>query len=458
SKASLAIFNREASNTIDGQFNGQLKIPTISSKKYKKTHVEVIQPDIKTYRYMFEKLKDKSDGLDEQIEFLGDRVGQQFELKEGCEDPSKPSQVDEFIAVGRVCCDATEGKLNASSVLLETSREISHGKRIPMDLGGIKDYSLFPGQIIAIQGINTTGKMIVAEKIIMPSFPPPLVRDEEALYKCNYEKNTKGEPIDIFIAAGPYTLDEDLSYQPLNEFIQSCTENKPDVLIMMGPFVSEKHPMIIRGESDVSPEQIFEEQVSQRIRELMKTSPHTHVILIPHAHDLIHDYPLFPQPKIDTSKLGLEKVQSMSNPATFEINGNRIVIGNVDILMSLSNSEISHQQRRTDRLERLSRHILEQQNLYPVFPPAAEDSMDAACLPNLFMAETPDFLILNSQLIHFVKLVDDVVCINPGHLSKKGASGTYAKLTIHPWPKKQEGGLKMDAKVWERTRVDLIRL
>lgn len=48
---------------------------------------------------------------------------------------------------GRICCDAN-GKMNAKSVLLEGSRDTSMGKYIPVDLAELKQFSLFPGQVI----------------------------------------------------------------------------------------------------------------------------------------------------------------------------------------------------------------------------------------------------------------------------------------------------------------------
>ena len=48
---------------------------------------------------------------------------------------------------GRICCDSN-GKLNAKSVILEGSRDTSMGKCIPLDLTELKQYSMFPGQVL----------------------------------------------------------------------------------------------------------------------------------------------------------------------------------------------------------------------------------------------------------------------------------------------------------------------
>ena len=66
--------------------------------------------------------------------------------------------------VGRICCDSN-GKMNSKSVLLEGSRDTSSGKTIPLDLSQLSSYSLFPGQIVAAEGINSTGNVFVVSQI-----------------------------------------------------------------------------------------------------------------------------------------------------------------------------------------------------------------------------------------------------------------------------------------------------
>ena len=48
--------------------------------------------------------------------------------------------------VGRICCDSN-GKLNAQSVLLEGSQELSSGAKVKLDLSEIRQFALFPGQV-----------------------------------------------------------------------------------------------------------------------------------------------------------------------------------------------------------------------------------------------------------------------------------------------------------------------
>ena len=70
---------------------------------------------------------------------------------------------DQVTVTGRISCDSV-GKLNAKSVILEGSRESSAGKCIPLDLSSLKEYSLFPGQLVAMIGTNATGQKFVVSK------------------------------------------------------------------------------------------------------------------------------------------------------------------------------------------------------------------------------------------------------------------------------------------------------
>lgn len=49
--------------------------------------------------------------------------------------------------LGQIGCDSN-GKLNSKSVVLEGDREHSSGMQVPVDLSELKEYSLFPGQVL----------------------------------------------------------------------------------------------------------------------------------------------------------------------------------------------------------------------------------------------------------------------------------------------------------------------
>lgn len=84
---------------------------------------------------------------------------------------------ENFVGIGRICCDADD-KLNHTSVLLEGARgHPSFGASVPLKLSSVPSYALFPGQIVAVEGTNPTGGSLVAQRIFtdaplpMPSEP-----------------------------------------------------------------------------------------------------------------------------------------------------------------------------------------------------------------------------------------------------------------------------------------------
>ena len=67
--------------------------------------------------------------------------------------------------------------------------------------------------------------------------------------------------LSVIVAAGPYTVSDDLSYEPLQELLQTCHDSQPDVLILIGPFVDADHPLVASGSCEEPFEGIFTSKV-----------------------------------------------------------------------------------------------------------------------------------------------------------------------------------------------------
>lgn len=65
----------------------------------------------------------------------------------------------------------------------------------------------------------------------------------------------------VAVAVGPFTTSEDLEFAPLAELLGSCRASRPDVLLLIGPFVDVEHSLIASGSLDVTFEELFETQV-----------------------------------------------------------------------------------------------------------------------------------------------------------------------------------------------------
>lgn len=59
------------------------------------------------------------------------------------------------------------------------------------------------------------------------------------------------------------------------------------------------------------------------------------------------------------------------------------------------------------------------------------------------------------------QVVENVLVINPGPLSKRKAAGTYAQLTVYPrksTAEERNRGALVGHKLFERARVDVVRI
>ena len=65
----------------------------------------------------------------------------------------------------------------------------------------------------------------------------------------------------MLVASGPYTTNEDLSYEPLAELLRTCRRHSPHVLLLLGPFVDAEHPLIASGACDEPFEALFASKV-----------------------------------------------------------------------------------------------------------------------------------------------------------------------------------------------------
>ena len=101
-----------------------------------------------------------------------------------------------------------------------------------------------------------------------------------------------------------------------------------------------------------------------------------------------------------------------------------------------------------DRMHRLCQHLLQQGSFYPIYPTFNEqlnvEPLLAVATSREMATQRPHVLVTPSDLKHFAKVrccngtgptspfqdVDDVICINPGRLTRGQASGTLAHVTI----------------------------
>ncbi|KAL3812165.1 hypothetical protein ACHAXA_000934 [Cyclostephanos tholiformis] len=404
------------------------------------------------------------------------------------------------LCVGRICNEAHEGRLNRASILLEGSRMHSLGSRIKLDLGGIlhdgndrdgdRGYSLFPGQIVAVEGNNPSGRAMRVSRVIEGILPPSTAFIDAAVVAPNDDDdNDDGDDerdddlraLSIWTACGPYTTSDDLEYDPLLDLIERVVTESPDVVILCGPFVDGRQSLVMGedgmgptivddGENGdgvgrlVTPEQLFARKISSLLTEMYENDPDskTQFVLIPSLDDAFVDA-VYPQsPFVDDNDgrdgrfgdLGLREVEVAgrvgvriadrprrvhlaSNPCTLRIEDVIVGVTSTDVLFHLASDGCDVGLPPGSRLARLAGHLVRQGSYYPLFPPAPGVPLDMTKSREWEIPIRPDVLIVPSRLAPFAKPVSYgnisngmTLVVNPGELTKGSSGGTYARIGI----------------------------
>ncbi|CCG81096.1 DNA polymerase alpha subunit B [Taphrina deformans PYCC 5710] len=416
-----------------------------------------------SYRPMYQKLSEVSEILDDQIDQYAGIVLEAFNLQDqDIGNPSLNTQT-ETVVVGRIVSDSLEGgRLNAASVMLETSRRLGTGSRTKLDLSALQSYALFPGKLIALRGLNAATEFKVSEILEPQDLPLP------ASPIAGFSK----EGTSIIIAAGPYTPNSDLSFEALKALQAVVSSTKPQGVILIGPFVDLTHPMIKSGDIDCEADTldgVFQTLVAPIIKDFPG------LLVIPHINDAISRHSCFPQEPFSRAITSLPKfAKLLPNPALFSLNEVSYGICSNDILKHLTMAEISRNPKEKNGLARQILHIIQQRRFYPLFPGPSSEISSTANLDIGYLGLTelgsslPDVLISPSEMTTFAKVVNGVIVINPGGLSRKAGAGSYAQLYIQPRngseqstnddvKMEDDAGVRLN-EVWKRSRIDIVRI
>jgi len=507
-------------------------LPTLSPPSSQETRTCIIsQPEsfphiTQTYRHMNDTNRAKA--LDLQLKGIQRSMVKSYSIPIDSNDEEQSAQpINKTMAelevtgvprqssqtnIGRICNEAHSGKINSTSILLEGDSLQSNGARISLDVNskeGLR-YSLFPGQLVAVEGMNSTGRKMTIDKV-WEGLPLPMPRFQVQTNKMEDEKGCKA-----MVVAGPYTTNRDLDYQPLGDLLDIVSGERPEVVILTGPFVDMTQPLLKDGEDvvleytdedgvtavqrHVTYETLFAAKVTAELEDLYESTPDlkTQFVLVPSMGDAVAEH-VYPQPPLEDTIAGgrqmsdfpeteavpfgslcLDTIETagdrtisaakknprihlVSNPSTIQLNDFIIGVTSTDALLHLSTEEVSANLPPGSRLTRLAEHFLEQRSYYPMNPPPSNFSMnvDVTKREAYSIPVQPDLLILPSKLTSFAKDVKGgTVVINPGHLVRGTVGGTYAMVDLHPAQKLEvdENKEKEISGMKDRVRVEIRRI
>lgn len=150
--------------------------------------------------------------------------------------------------IGRVCSD-NDYQLDPNSTMLIGADEMKL-RTVRLNFNRIKNVSLYPGQTVFAQGLNPRGDILYVDEIFSE-------RQLTHATMPNLEEN-----LNMVIASGPFCKHDELNYEPLNELIAYCKQNKPDVLILLGPFLDADHKCVQETTLKLSFETFFENLIT----------------------------------------------------------------------------------------------------------------------------------------------------------------------------------------------------
>ncbi|KAJ3644717.1 hypothetical protein Zmor_022427 [Zophobas morio] len=378
-------------------------------------------------KYMHEKFLAKRGCLDAMSAWVVGDICRRHSLELSKEKLKQYS--GEMTICGRICSQ-TQGKLDESSIFCEGLLEPYRGQRVKLNLNKIKNVRLFPGQSVALSGNNTKDWFSVAEAFTVAPLPPSQAPNLE-------------ETVQIMVAAGPFTVPENLLYEPLEPLLNHVLESKPNILILMGPFLDAGHPHLddLCESFDTFFESIID-RIMQRVPGGMS------VVLVP-SHKDAHNHVVFPSLPYSL-KRSYDNLYLAPNPFMLDVEGVVIAGSTADVLFHLGKVEFAKGAFQ-DRIGQIVWHIFNQRSFYPLHPPNSELRVDYQLLEQRAMLEkAPHVMILPSNFRHFAKVMENCVIVNPERLTKGSGGGTFAKIEVRAGPK--------DNKVCERVSCSIIRV
>jgi DNA polymerase alpha subunit B len=404
------------------------------------------------FTYMYDKLGKKGELQTDRVIDFGARIIEHYNL--GYAQPLGIDDDSEALYAGRILNDTQDGggRLMRNSILLEglADTDTPNSKIVRIHLSDNISTTIFQGQVVIAKGIKQSigTKETIKEAIqvteLYTGVPP------EAMQLSDDAK------LHLIAAAGPFTAYDNLNFEPLNDLLKVAEKEKPDVLLLIGPFIDSDHPFIENDtDLDDSFDDIFERQVIRKLLNYLQTSASRacKIILVPSLKDINHDF-VYPQPAFNkkdwsaavnnaTTKELLSRIITVSNPSTFTVNsGISIGVTSVDVLSHMTEKEFTFNTRGINTITRRLETFLSQQSYFP-FVGGSIDSLVPVDMTHAhklaFVSQNdnriPSILILpSSTLDPFCQVVQGTLVINPQILydSMEETSGCYIQMLIEP--------------------------
>lgn len=403
----VSFASRPNAGTIQECLNEHIEVPSAPETVPTEPRIKLkANTELSKYNYktMAMKLSEASEILDDRIdEFLAE-LQSHHKLDDSAFGNPSAQSTSEVVAVGRIASDSGEGRLNAASLVLETSRRTGAGLRVPLNVDALQGYDFFPGKIVALRGVNASGDFFsVSEELGMPLLPPAASTTAELDAHNARIQGASADPdsmadgsesrsLNIIIAAGPYTQQTNLDFSAFHALLSTALETRADSLILLGPFLDAEHPLIRTGAFDlpdsypVAPDKatltdLFRYHISKPLAELASQLPLCQIILVPDVRDTASKGAVsWPQGRFDRKELGLggqRTIQTVTNPCTLSLNEAVWGLSSLDVLEQIRGVECVGGKAKVENVfVRMCKGIIGQKHYMPVFPAADRVSLE----------------------------------------------------------------------------------
>uniref|UniRef100_A0A0R3RYD7 DNA polymerase alpha subunit B n=1 Tax=Elaeophora elaphi TaxID=1147741 RepID=A0A0R3RYD7_9BILA len=362
----------------------------------------------------------------EQAEALITRVRSLCDIiKEENETLADDERIDSLSLIRNVysgfIVNNTEDPLDVSNCSLQCIDQ--NASVINLDLSNLNTYSLFPGKIVTLCG-SFAGDVFVPDEIFEPKEPStaPLRKQRDV------------DLLHVWCACGPFSSSKTLSYEQLCDFIKLVRKERPNVLILIGPFIDRTSAAVRSPQCCYTYDNLMDMLLAKIDDALSGTD--IQVLIVPNGRKDAALRPSFPTPPFRSLKQRKQQLSKnivfLPDPATFRIAGIEFVVTASEIIQHLGREEIGrlNNSEEQDRMSRLVRDLFRQRSLYPLYPAADDityrlrEAVERTSLPVI-----PHVIILPSVLAPTIKVVANSVFVNTNVLVR-GSSGTFMKLKI----------------------------
>ncbi len=222
-----------------------------------------------------------------------------------------------------------------------------------------------------------------------------------------------GKHMSVVVASGPYTLQSNLSFEPLKDLFDYVKRTAVSALILTGPFLDHTHPLLQSSAPNGAMDPVH---MLKYVFNIIRTQAKEAGVLCcisPSMADACDGgssfLSVYPQCRFNRDVTGDDSqfFKSLSNPYTISLNEVVISVSGEDCLKALR--QVSVTRACPDGMAQLSRFMMQSRSFQPQFPVAEGLCMDPSQRHQVALNVTPDILITPSVLNPFCKNVDECV-------------------------------------------------